>query len=366
MSISAWSKPSRVNPSEPQNPYAPTSELRVYPDSISFDGIITEEMYRKLLPKTEKFLFLTLAFLLSAIAMPMMIVCLFFAIFVERKVEMFIGSVCVILFLIAAHVLCIRMASTGTRARSYLKQFPDLLGEMRGNLNSNGLILFDLEKTHWFPWVQLSHLVVSEAGVRVPLSDDPRRFLALAAEMFDSYRPSNMEQMRFRNRMVQTNYDQLAAQSAAVFQTEVGSASYYSGWYQQPVKWDVWITCLLCTICVCIFIAFQLDWGQWGWFEIGFVLFVSLGVIQSIRNLVQLLRNRNRATVMCWGWLSEKEIIFGSGVHVMQTPIASIKYIRRKAETLEFQFDNGPNYCLFRSHFCDTDHFDKISSMLCG
>ena len=52
---------SHNKPWERQNPYAPTSQISVYPDSISFDGIINEENYRKLLPKRELLFFLTLA-----------------------------------------------------------------------------------------------------------------------------------------------------------------------------------------------------------------------------------------------------------------------------------------------------------------
>ena len=356
----------QTDPSELQNPYAPTSEIRVHPDSIAFDGIITEEIYSKLLPRKEMVLFLTLALLLIAVALPVLIAASFFAIFVEGKVEMIVGCVGMTLFTMAALGFCIRMASTSTRARSYLKTFPDLLGAMKGTFSSKGLILDDGEKTHWFHWVQLSHLVVSEAGVRVPLGDDPRRFLALAAELFDGYQPSDMEQMRFRNKIAHINYDQLAAQSAAVFQTEVGLASFYSGWIQQPVKWSAWITLLLGPSSVCIFIVLQTVLGQWSRLEIGLFVFLSLFVLPSIRNMFQLLRNRNRTTVMCWGWLSERELIYGSGVHVMKILIASTKYIGRNAETLQFQLTSGTSLYFFRSLFRDTNHFDEISSSFDG
>jgi hypothetical protein len=174
-----------------------------------------------------------------------------------------------------------------------------------------------------------------------------------------------MVQMRYRNRASQTNYDQLVASSAAVFQTEVGSESFYSGWIQQPVNLSVWINLLLGPAILGIFIVFlvlQIVLGQWSWVQLGLAVVFSLSALPSIWNMVQLLRNRNHATVMCWGWLSETELIYGSGVHVTKIPITSMKYIGRNSETLQFQHANEASLFLFRNLFRDTSHFDKISA----
>ncbi len=349
--------------SEPQNPYAPTSEICVHPDSISFDGIVSEESYRKLLPKTQLFLFLILAFLLIAVALPLLITASLFAIFATGEAGMIVGSVGMTLVTSIALVFCIRMVSTRARARSYLKKFPDLLGPMKGTFSSTGLILEDEDKTHWFPWVLLSHLVVTKAGVRVPLGEDARRFLALDGEMFDGYQPRDMEQMRIQNKTAQTTYDQLAADCAAVFQCEVGSANYYSGWIQRPVTWNVWITLLLGPVSLGIYIVFTVFQGVQGlrsWGHIGLMVVLLFAVLPSVRNLARLLRNRNHATARCWGWVSETELIYGSGVHVMSIQLASMKYVGREAETLQFHFANGASYYLFRSLFQETGHFDKL------
>ena len=353
--------------SEPQNPYAPTSEIRVHPDAISFEGIVSEENYRKLLPKKEIILFLTLAFLLIAVALPVLITASFFAIFVDGDAGMIVGSVGMTLLTSIALVFCIRMSSSRNRARAYLKKFPDLLGPLKGTFSSTGLLLEDEEKTHWFPWVLLSHLVVTEAGVRVPLGEDPRRFLALHVELFDGYQPSDMEQMRIRNRTAQTTYEQLAADSAAAFQSEVGSANYYSGWIQQPVTWSVWITLLLGPLILgiyIVFLVFQSVQAQWSWVRLGLVVVLLLAVLPSAQGIVRLLRNRNRSTAMCWGWLSETELIYGSNFHVIRIPMASMKYIGRDAETLQFQLPSGASFYLFRAHFQETGHFEKIRALL--
>ena len=352
---------------EPQNPYAPTSEIRVHPDAISFEGIVSEENYRKLLPKKEVVLFLTLAFLLIAVALPLLITASFFAIFVDGDAGMIVGSVGMTLLTSIALVFCIRMSSSRNRARAYLKKFPDLLGPLKGTFSSTGLLLEDEEKTHWFPWVLLSHLVVTEAGVRVPLGEDPRRFLALHVELFDGYQPSDMEQMRIRNRTAQTTYEQLAADSAAAFQSEVGSANYYSGWIQQPVTWSVWITLLLGPVILGIYLVIlviQTVQGQWSWVRLGLVVVLLLAVLPSVRSIVRLLRNRNRSTTMCWGWLSETELIYGSNFHVIRIPMASMNYIGRDAETLQFQLPSEANFYLFRAHFQETSHFERIRALL--
>ena len=136
-----------------------------------------------------------------------MIVAFVFSVF-TGKMEGIVGSICMTILSLAALLFCIWMASTRSRAKSYLKKFPDLLGAMQGTFSANGLLLEDTEKTHWFPWVQLSHMVVSNAGVRVPLGDDPRRFLALADELFDGFRPSDMDQLIARNRVAQSTYEE--------------------------------------------------------------------------------------------------------------------------------------------------------------
>ncbi len=352
---------------EPQNPYAPTSEIRVHPDSISFAGIVSEENYRKLLPKKVIVLFLTLAFLLIAVALPVLITASFFAIFVDGDAGMIVGSAGMTLLTGIALVFCIRMASTRTRARSYLKKFPDLLGPMKGTFSSAGLLLEDQEKAHWFPWVLLSHMVANEAGVRVPLGEDSRRFLALHSELFDGYQLSDMEQMRIRNRTAQTSYEQLAADSAMAFQCEVGSANYYSGWIQQPVTWSVWINLLLGPLILgiyIVFLVFQSVQGQWSWVHLGLVVVGLLAVLPSVRRIVRLLLNGNHSTTMCWGWLSETELIYGSNFHVIRIPMSCMKYISRDAETLQFQLASGASFYLFRAHFQETGHFEKIRALL--
>lgn len=346
-----------------QNPYALSSAQHIYPESISFEGVVTEEFYRRLLPRGELVLFLTLAFLLIGIALPILIPAVVFAIFIQGEPAMIIGTVGMALFTLIGLWFCTRMASTRARASAYLRKFPDLLGEMKGNFSSNGLILSDSEKTHWFPWILLSHMIISDTGVRVPLGRDGRRFLALAAEMFDSYRPNDMQQLLIRNRSTHATYDQLVACSAVSFQTDVGSTSYFNGWFSQRAGWDTWVICFMGPVSLCIFIAFQTLFGEWSWLQILLVVFFGLCTLSTIRPLIQLCRNQGKETIMCWGWLTDTDLIYGSGYHVTKFSIDSVKYNGRNADALQFILTNGANLFLFRSFFRDTNHFDKVNAL---
>lgn len=350
-----------MNRSEPQNPYAPTSEIRVAPESISFDGSVTEEHYRTLLPRQETRLFAALAILLFAIVLPVLIAAFLFAVF-SGNPQGIVGSTCMTSASIVGLLFCIRMASSRTKSRSYLRRFPDLLGPMRGTFNSNGLVLVDDEKTHWLPWAQLAHMVVSNSGVRVPLGDDPRRFLALADELFDGFRPSDLEQMLARYRVTQTTYDQLALESAKVFRKDIGAPSYFRGWFNQPAKWSTWITWLVGPATLCLFIVYRFLEGEWDLVRMVLVVAALIGTLSSVRPLVQLIRNRGRTSVMCWGWLSETELIYGYGVHAMKVPIASLKYIGRDGQVLQFVLSRGTNLYVFRSLFQDASYFDNVDA----
>ena len=83
-----------------------------------------------------------------------------------------------------------------------------------------------------------------------------------------------------------------------------------------------------------------------------------------MRPLIQLCRNQGKETIMCWGWLTDTDLIYGSGYHVTKFSIDSVKYNGRNADALQFILTNGANLFLFRSFFRDTNHFDKVNVFL--
>ncbi len=345
-------------PFDDQNPYATPSEIHVYPDSIEFNGIVTREAYTKLLPKKTLYLFLVLAFLLLGVALPVLIAASFFAIFVTGDAGTIIGTVLITLLTCVAMGFCIWMASSRLRANSYLKKFPDLIGPLKGTFSAAGLLISDEEKKHWIPWVQLSHLVVTKIGVRVPLGEDPRRFVALAPELFASYHPEDLEAMRVKNRTLKTTYDQLIAESAVVFKTDVQAAGFYSGLFQQPASFKTWTRILIGPASVCIYIGFHSLLRRWNWITICLAVFLSFQVVPSLWKFVELLRKGHHSTEMGWGWLSETELIYGLGLHVMRIPIASMNTIGCTDGILHFQLASGNSLFVHRALFPDPTCFD--------
>jgi hypothetical protein len=58
---------------ELQNPYEASTQQVAYPDSIAFDGVVDQDTYIGMLPKFERYLVLSLAFLIGGFVFPMMI-----------------------------------------------------------------------------------------------------------------------------------------------------------------------------------------------------------------------------------------------------------------------------------------------------
>lgn len=353
------------NKAESPNPYAATSRMGVAPDSISFQGTITDEHYRTLMPKQEIQLFAGLAICLLAIVLPVLITVFVVSVFTGER-NGIVGSLVMGFLSSFALTFCIRMASTRTRAKSYLEKFPDLLGAVKGTFQANGLVLDDHEKTHWFPWVQLSRMVVLHAGVRVPLGDDPRRFLALDDELFDGYRHDEMKQLLARNKISKSTYEDLAIASAQVFGQEVGSPSYYRGWTIHPTKWSTWVTMLLSPVSVVLFILYRAVRGEWNGLWIVLLVTAVIATLCSMGPLVQMIRNRGQTAVMCWGWLSPTELIHGSGVHVMRIPMGVMKTIGLDTQQMQFVLASGTSLYVYRNLFEDPSHFDTVGTSFRG
>lgn len=94
--------------SEPQNPYASVSGMQIHPDSISFDGVVDESMYLSLVPRIDKYIVLPLAFLIALVGIPISIATLVFGVFVERRWDMFVASICLLVIMSSPLVFCIR------------------------------------------------------------------------------------------------------------------------------------------------------------------------------------------------------------------------------------------------------------------
>ena len=305
-----------------------------------------------------------LAFLLLAVAIPILVAASFYAIFASGNPGAMIGSIVMTLLTVAALVFCIWMASVRSRANAYLKKFPDLIGPVKGAFRPTGLLVNDGEKTHWFPWVQLFRLAVTKIGVRVPVDQDPRRFLALAPELFSSYHPEDLKAMRAKYSMRKSNYDELIAESAGAFEFDVQAGCFFSGTFQKPATTETWIRVLIGPVSLCGYVGYLSLLGRWNWISICLCIVLALTVFPSVWKIGQLFRNQLHSMEVSWGWLTETDLISGAGLHVMKIPLASLKTIGRSDGILEFQLASGRSLYLYRILFRDPSHFDLIDQKL--
>jgi hypothetical protein len=88
---------------------------------------------------------------------------------------------------------------------------------------------------------------------------------------------------------------------------------------------------------------------------------LSFQVLPSFWKFVKLLRHGHHSTEMGWGWLSETDLIYGLGLHVMKIPIASMNTIRCIDGILHFQLASGKSLFVHRVLFPDPACFDNFA-----
>lgn len=342
------------------NPYQATTEFDSTPVSVSFEGVVDESMYRRFLPAGERTAFLAFGAILGLIVLPGMLLALFFGIFIARDWGMIIGSSVLICIMTGPLIYCLRYPTNDEKARRYLEVFPDLVGAMKGTFDANGLVLWDDSKMHWFPWMLLSSFRVSKAGVRVQIEQDHRRFLALGSELFQGDPRNELELLRKSHRVTGMTNDQLVELSAKVFERTIDHPGFYLGGALQASNWNTWIELMVAPVSfVLILILFT---NGNGWNLSTLILVVALGVIflPSFRRLIHHIRNPAGTILFHWGWLDDRELIQGTGLHAIKVPLNSATIVIWDAETVEIKDSRFNSVFLVRSLFRDTGRFDAF------
>ncbi len=342
------------------NPYQATTEFDSTPVSVSFEGVVDESMYSRFLPAGERTAFLVFGAILGLIVLPGMLLALFFGIFVARDWGMIIGSSILICIMTGPLIYCLRYPTRDEKARRYLKVFPDLVGAMKGRFDTNGLVLWDESKMHWFPWMLLSSFRVSKAGVRVQLEHDHRRFLALGSELFQGDPRNELELLRKSHRVTGMTNDQLVELSAKVFERKSDDPGFYMGGALQGRNWSTWVELMIAPVSFVLFLII-VTYGN-GWNLSTLILVVALGVIfiPSIRRLIHHIRNPAGTILFHWGWLDDRELIQGTGLHAIKISLDSATLVIWNAETIELKDSWNNNAFLVRSLFRDTGSFDAF------
>jgi hypothetical protein len=340
--------------------------MPIQPNTIAFEGIVDESMYLSLVPAMDKYIVLPLGLLIGFVMIPISILSLVFSVSMEQRLDMIVGSIILLVVMIAAFVFCVRISAVRRRTISYLTKSPDLLGRMQGVFSEKGLLLSDNEKTHWFPWLQLSKMAVSKAGVRVPLSDNPLRFLALGADLFNDFRPAEIRFMLSRNRVGSRTVEELISESAIAFDQTMESPCFYWGNVEQSVSLKKKLTSVLIgpILGIALLTRFALFSKKDRFTEIFLIAMAIYLLLPQFSNLIKLARGRYIETSQHWGWLTTHDLIFGSGGHVMKIPLSLMHCTNLNTETLNFILPSGSCLPVFRIHFRDAKCFDRMADSM--
>jgi hypothetical protein len=186
------------------NPYEPVLESDDTEDSLlstdaffTFDGVIEQRDYALLLPN-RSLLFCLQIVLLVTLA-PALCIGLFMAIAMVAMEGLSLESLVTIGVVTGlAVVATITFLAIGRKWRSnrYLKRFPDLLGVVRGEFTDKGLLVNDGKRQHWFGPSHLATADISRAGIRVPLTGHPYRYLAFTSRLMKMFSPAQAKDLQ--------------------------------------------------------------------------------------------------------------------------------------------------------------------------
>ncbi len=176
---------SSINPYQP-----PVATTAVNGDSacLRFDGVITQEDYRRLLPggDVERWLFVLLAILLSIVIVFMGMA----TFYVMMNAGNFVPGLVMLALCCSFGVglwFCKTRISAQDIVERRLARHADLLGPAKGELSRSGMTLYDGIHWYWFGPSRLTKSVVMPQGIRIRLDRNPERFLALTTDQIDGY-----------------------------------------------------------------------------------------------------------------------------------------------------------------------------------
>jgi len=178
------------------NPYRVTPGPRLpdaWPEKLTFDGQIELADYASLLSRRETHLLVALLALLAPITAIVVVVLIYSLLVGKAGFPTFAGLAFVVLLLAICACLVVFVSPTYRGAR-YLRRHADLLCRARGWFDEHGLTFDDGERWHWFGpgWLsgtRATRCTMTDRGIRVPIDENPLRFLAFSARLFDNYVP---------------------------------------------------------------------------------------------------------------------------------------------------------------------------------
>ncbi len=184
------------------NPYEPivssVADSSGAGSTLTFNGVVDETDYRRLLPDTRLEWLLRIFFSLTTlIFLTILGVIGWIATYPGNVAPFPVATVVLSLPLLAACAVIPWFAISPTRrARRALRKYADLIGHFRGSLSAKGLVFIDRDGVTWITSAAVASSRINRFGMAVPIAADPYRYASLPLKIFDGATLENLKQMK--------------------------------------------------------------------------------------------------------------------------------------------------------------------------
>ncbi|MDM4017564.1 hypothetical protein [Roseiconus lacunae] len=340
------------------NPYANTVVEDDGPTELTFDSIIELEDYQRMLRRSfpERTLVIVLISLLGFTAIAPLVLVASISIW-RQDTEALLP---VILFSLVVGAIAVAVYRyffhSDRRVMRSIEKHPDLLGIVRGRLTAAGMTLDDGVRHHWFSPRQLVTAVISPAGIRIPLTDDPYRFLAMTERIFDHYSVKTAKGLRER----WFEYARDPSDDVPSMWDEVnpppGDAIHFHGavTMQQSTRTPRTLVLLIANLvgaAALLSIAgtdtsFFSSWSDY--FMVGYGVFA---LFNGIRSAWFYYKGTRQQTWNQRGWTSGEELAIQWTSVGIRISLSEIERVEILDEVIVLSSQSGGSYYLMRIHF---------------
>ncbi|MFG0264308.1 MAG: hypothetical protein ACF8AM_04040 [Rhodopirellula sp. JB055] len=337
---------------------------------LAFDGEITEDDIRKLIP--ERGLWILLAVLMWGMVIPAfaigIVVSTTNVIFSGVDSETVLGILICVLVAIG-FAAATQYVQPSRRARRALKQRPDLVGRAVGKFVPAGLLVNDGERTHFLNRDYCRRSQTTKHGIRVPLFEGPYVQLYLAKRLFERFDETVWTELQTiwqqpdakpldRDAVMERNCQQLGKrpESAITFDGQVtlhvpvDHAAVRKIMYRNG------------GMVVVYGVATLLAWHFGHWFIALGALILALSTVRYFYNSWRWMAIPTQDTT--WqqhGWISPDEVVSvteTNGVRLLRDECQRIEWMD---ETMVWHLQNNRAMYFSREHFESDDDWNRVS-----
>ncbi|WDQ15962.1 hypothetical protein [Rhodopirellula sp. P2] len=336
---------------------------------LAFDGEITEDDIRRLIPERE--LWMILAVLMWGFLIPAFAIGAVVAIINAVREGLDTESVGLIFTCIGVgcgFAIATQYVSSSRRARRALKQRPDLVGRAVGRFVPWGLLFNDGERTHLLNADYCRQAQSTRHGVRVPLLEGPYVQLYLARRLFDRFDAAvwkHLQAIWQQHDATQLDPDAVRERNCQQLGERPESAISFDGQVTLHVPVDQTAVRRIMYrnggLIVVYGVAMFLAW------HFGF-RFIAFGVLLLTLSTVRTFYNSWRWTSIptqetSWrqhGWISPEEVVSvneNNGIRLSREECLRIEWID---ETLVWHLRNNRAMYFLREHFQSDEDWNRV------